>query len=379
MMNSLRHLILGILAAWFAAGIVVGDSAKGPSSGTGFFISPEGFIATNSHVIRGASEVIVFHQRKSYLAKIISNFPDADIAILKIDLDTKPPFLSIASSDSCRLGDDVFTIGFPNPKIQGVSPKYSKGHISGLMGLHDDDFKFQISLPVQPGNSGGALANSKGQVVGIVTSKLDRMRMVELTGDFPENVNYAIKSNKLLAAAQLTRDLALPAPSQNPSDGVIESVRDATVLVRAKYPDPTTFRAKPVKDTKNPKPTKSTEQSLAELVRSYLAAGDSDSTDSQLNYYGGQVWYFDQGLLDRQHIDQDIREYERAWPTRSHRVLKGPDVTKSGEGYAATVTSEFVVADDENRHVIEGSTSFEFSVSPDGKWVISRVEVEVKK
>lgn len=378
-MTSLRHLVLGLTLACLTAGTVFGDSAKGPSSGSGFFISPQGFIATNSHVFRGASEIVVFHQNKSYIAKVISNFPDADIAILKIDLDFEAPFLPIASSDSCRLGDDVFTIGFPNPKIQGVSPKYSKGHISGLMGLHDDDFKFQISLPVQPGNSGGALANSKGEAVGIVTSKLDRMRMVELTGDFPENVNYAVKSNKLLAAAELTRDLVLPSPSQNPADRVIESVRDATVLVRANYPDPTTFRATPVKDTKSPKPKKTTEQSLAELVRSYLAAGDSDSTDSQLNYYAGQVWYFDQGLLDRQHIEQDIREYERAWPTRTHRVIKGPTVTKTDDGYAATATSEFIVADEESQHVIEGSTSFEFSVSPDGKWVISRIEVAVKK
>ena len=160
---------------------------------------------------------------------------------------------------------------------------------------------------------------------------------------------------------------------------MIERVRDATVLVKAQFPDPTTFRATPVKNTKAPKPAKSTEQSLVELVHSYLKAGDSDSTDSQLNYYGGQVWYFDQGLLDRQHIEQDIREYERAWPTRSHRVLKGPTVTKTGEGYTATVTSEFIVADDMNEHTIEGTTSFEFAISPDEKWVISRIGVEVKR
>ena len=114
-------------------------------------------------------------------------------------------------------------------------------------------------------------------------------------------------------------------------------------------------------------------------MRSARKAGDSDSTNSQLNYYAGQVWYFDQGLLDRQHIEQDIREYERAWPTRTHRVIKGPTVTKTDDGYAATATSEFIVADEENQHVIEGSTSFAFSVSPDGKWVISRIEVAVKK
>jgi S1-C subfamily serine protease len=85
-----------------------------------------------------------------------------------------------------KLGEKVFTLGFPKVSIQGEEPKFTEGSISGLYGFQDDSGQFQISVPIQPGNSGGALVNAAGQVVGIIVSKLPS----------GQNVNFAVKSNR---------------------------------------------------------------------------------------------------------------------------------------------------------------------------------------
>ncbi|HZM01882.1 MAG TPA: serine protease, partial [Candidatus Saccharimonadales bacterium] len=76
--------------------------------------------------------------------------------------------LLIAASRSAHLGGTVATIGFPDPSLQGFSPKLAKGEIASLSGAGDDPRYFQISVPVQPGNSGGALVDERGNVIGIV-------------------------------------------------------------------------------------------------------------------------------------------------------------------------------------------------------------------
>ena len=92
------------------------------------------------------------------------------------------------------LGATVFTIGFPHSDVMGVQPKLANGVISSTTGVRDDAASYQISVPVQAGNSGGPLLDMNGQVVGIVAAKLRAERMFEATGDLTENVNYAIKS-----------------------------------------------------------------------------------------------------------------------------------------------------------------------------------------
>jgi S1-C subfamily serine protease len=70
------------------------------------------------------------------------------------------------------LGNSVATVGFPNIEMQGFAPKFAKGEIASLSGIQDDPCYFQISVPVQPGNSGGALVDERGNVVGVVSAKL---------------------------------------------------------------------------------------------------------------------------------------------------------------------------------------------------------------
>ena len=79
--------------------------------------------------------------------------------------------------------------------------RLAKGEIAGISGLADDARYFQISVPLQPGNSGGALVDERGNVVGVVSAKLNAAATLAASGALPENVNYAVKSSFLLGRA----------------------------------------------------------------------------------------------------------------------------------------------------------------------------------
>ena len=165
------------------------------SSGTGFAISERGHVVTNAHVIKGASKITVFVGEKSYSGSVVATDEHNDLAIIKIEHLTSPLRLNI--DHSSELGDDVTVVGYPNPSIQGRSLKLTRGSISGLKGIRDDQRLFQIDAAIQPGNSGGPLLDKSGGVIGIVNARLDDA-VVALTGAIPQNVNYAIKIDLLL-------------------------------------------------------------------------------------------------------------------------------------------------------------------------------------
>ena len=132
------------------------------------------------------------------------------------------------------LGSTVATVGFPDPTLQGFSPKLAKGEIASLSGAADDARYFQISVPVQPGNSGGALVDEHGNVVGIVAAKLNASAALAMSGSLPENVNYAIKSSYLLSFLESVPDVASklkdPLPADRKFEDVVKSAQAATVL-----------------------------------------------------------------------------------------------------------------------------------------------------
>jgi S1-C subfamily serine protease len=105
----------------------------------------------------------------------------------------------VKPSMGVKSGDEVFTMGFPNVGLQGFEPKYTKGNISSVTGVQDDTRYFQISVPVQTGNSGGPLVDKNGNVVGVVVARLSDIGTLIETGGLPQNVNYAIKSSFILA------------------------------------------------------------------------------------------------------------------------------------------------------------------------------------
>ena len=126
-------------------------------------------------------------------------------------------------------------MGFPAINVQGRDHKLTEGMISSLKGMRDDRRFFQISVPVQPGNSGGALVDEFGNVVGVVTARLND---AALGGGFiPQNVNYAVKSSVLIDFLKNVPPLAGKLPTTFDDDNkrskrdVIRAVKDAKVLV----------------------------------------------------------------------------------------------------------------------------------------------------
>lgn len=199
------------------------------SSGTGFFITEDGYLVTNEHVVRGASLVRILHHERLLDAKIVRVDPNNDLALLKVD--AKVSALPLGASRAARLGDPVLTVGFPMPDLQGQEPKLTRGDISGLAGFQDNPARFQVSTPVQPGNSGGPLVDRKGNVVGVIVSVLRPTQDA-----IPQNVNYAVKSSYVKALLETVAQLSegtLPKPSdvERPDREVIDQTVASTVQV----------------------------------------------------------------------------------------------------------------------------------------------------
>jgi S1-C subfamily serine protease len=206
------------------------------ASGTGFFITDDGYLISNYHVVKAATKVRLVTSAGTVDAKVVQVDAANDLALLKADGTFSP--LPIATSRTAHLGGTVATIGFPDPSLQGFSPKLAKGEIASLSGAGDDPRYFQISVPVQPGNSGGALVDERGNVIGIVSAKLDAAVALAASGALPENVNYAVKSSLLLSflesvpevdsKSKETKSLQTATP---PFEDVVRSAQDAAVLV----------------------------------------------------------------------------------------------------------------------------------------------------
>jgi S1-C subfamily serine protease len=133
------------------------------------------------------------------------------------------------------MGGTVATVGFHNIGLQGFAPKLAKGEIASLSGAQDDPRYFQISVPVQPGNSGGALFDEHGNVVGVVSAKLSASAALATSGALPENVNYAVKSSFLLSFLESVPEVAAKLKEPNTKDrkfeDVVKSAEQAAVLV----------------------------------------------------------------------------------------------------------------------------------------------------
>jgi tripartite-type tricarboxylate transporter receptor subunit TctC len=189
-LRALFTLVMAVVA--MTAGV-----ARGQASGSGFFITTDGYFVTNKHVVESAKSVVINAANgKKFPAEVIRVDTANDIAILKAEGTFRA--LPVQASQNVRRGDKVFTLGFPNPTLQGIEPKFTDGVISSLTGVRDEPNKYQISVAIQPGNSGGPLISSQGNVVGIVTSKLNAETMLKLGYSRPENINYAVKSNYLI-------------------------------------------------------------------------------------------------------------------------------------------------------------------------------------
>ena len=178
-----------------------GPGAPDPRSslGSGFIISEDGYVITNNHVVREADEVIVrMSDRSEFTAEIIGSDPRSDIAVLKIETDTKLPSVKLGSSDQLEVGEWVLAIGSPF----GFDYSVTAGIVSAKgRSLPNENYVpfIQTDVAINPGNSGGPLFNLDGEVVGVNSQIYSR------TGGFM-GVSFAIPIQVVMNVYQQLRD-----------------------------------------------------------------------------------------------------------------------------------------------------------------------------
>ena len=146
-----------------------GQQQEQIGTGSGVIISADGYIVTNNHVIKDASELeVTLNNKKVYKAKLIGTDSKMDIALLKIDVDEKLPFSTFADSDQVKVGEWVLAIGNPYNLTSTVTAGIVSAKARNLDTKGIQSF-IQTDAAVNPGNSGGALVNTRGELVGINT------------------------------------------------------------------------------------------------------------------------------------------------------------------------------------------------------------------
>jgi TPR repeat protein len=203
------------------------------SSGTGFFITEDGYLITNEHVAGSEAQVHLVTREGLISAKVVKVDAANDLALLKAE--GKFAALPVAASRTMKLRSTVATVGFPNIGLQEFAPKFARREIGSLSGPQADDRYFQISVPVQPGNSGGALVDKRGNVVGVLSAMLSMKAALATSGAFPQNVSYAVKSSFLLYFLESVPEIAAKLKEPNAKDmkfdDVVEQAKEATALV----------------------------------------------------------------------------------------------------------------------------------------------------
>jgi len=217
------------------------------SQGSGFVISPQGYVLTCAHVVGDQTNATLWIEGARHVGKVIAADTNVDAAIVLVE-GSHAIFhtLAFAREMQYQMGQDAFTLGFPLADFLGNKPRLNKGLISSTVGLHDDPTTLQISAEVQPGNSGGPLLNAHAQVIGMVAATLNPMKMLLATGgQLPQNVNFALKNGPIRG---LLASWKVPVPDETnaPSVQSFEEASKALALIRGGIVDETRLRENPL-------------------------------------------------------------------------------------------------------------------------------------
>jgi tetratricopeptide (TPR) repeat protein len=240
-MRITGNLIVRVLVAALVAmgsGMIAGQAAE-TSSGSGVMISAKGEILTNAHVVEACQAITVkLPSGKLEIVALVARDERNDLAVVQLTgTNNQPASVAIFREGApLRAGDAIVVLGYPLSGLLAKDANLSVGNVSALAGLADDSRYVQISAPVQPGNSGGPLLDGSGHLVGIVTAKLNALRVARFTGDIPENVNFALKAEvarTFLDSKRIAYQTARTDQKLSPAD-VGDIARAFTVYIECK-------------------------------------------------------------------------------------------------------------------------------------------------
>ena len=180
-------------------------------TGSGVIISPTGYIITNNHVIKNANEIsITLNNNKTYMAELIGTDETTDIALLKVETDEDLPYMAFGDSDNAKVGEWVLAVGNPFNLNSTVTAGIISAKSRDLSGQNLQSF-IQTDAAVNPGNSGGALVNTNGDLIGINTA------ITSQTGSYI-GYSFAVPSN---IARKIVNDIMEYGNVQNGILGVV--------------------------------------------------------------------------------------------------------------------------------------------------------------
>ncbi len=206
-----------------------GDTTSLPQSsakytGSGFRVA-DGYFVTHNHVVSGCKSLTV----NGKLATIRSVDGKSDLALVSADVAGSVPSIRMQAP---QVGEAVSITGYPlRSLLSGFN--LTTGNISSLSGIGGDIGMLQLTAPVQPGNSGGPVIDAYGNIIGVVVAKLDALKAAKITGDIPQNVNFAVHP-VLLKNFLTTNSLKYKTSSSKvsiPTPEIAEKAKDYTVLL----------------------------------------------------------------------------------------------------------------------------------------------------
>ncbi len=225
--NKLKQIEIKLNDASVAAKVPAKPKFEANFRATGFLVDGNGYIITNAHVVNNARNIIVENKKgDQFLAKAVYVNKVTDLALLKIS-DTS--FKKVSNlpytfpKSSTELGEHIFTLGYPREEVV-----YGEGYLSAKSGYYGDTTSYQISISVNPGNSGGPVINKNGEIIGIISSK-------ETNAD---GVVFAIKSKNIYdALKELKDDESIKLPTVNSLKGLdrvqqIQKLEDFVYMVK---------------------------------------------------------------------------------------------------------------------------------------------------
>jgi len=214
-----------------------GGSGSKKGTGTGFYITRQGHLLTNAHVVDGCSGLTVQQPGSAPVpATAIATDKQNDLALVQTS-SAPATTATLRGGRPVRPGDAVVAYGFPLTGRLSSGGALTTGTVSALAGMGDDTRYLQISAPIQPGNSGGPLMDTTGAVIGVTTSTYSTNKAAQATGGTtPQNVNFAIKADVMrtfLASSGISAETSTGGRELSPPD-IGERARAFTVMIECK-------------------------------------------------------------------------------------------------------------------------------------------------
>jgi hypothetical protein len=332
---------LGSMHGWFhwlffAVGLATGllpVAGQEVKSGSGFIFHPDGYILTNNHVVADSTEqIVVLPNGDRVPAKLVATDPKIDLALLKIP-GSNLPSLPIGESRKISVMDPVLALGFPMFSTIGYDVSAYDGKINALRQSENATPLFQIDANINPGNSGGPLLNDRGEVIGIVVSKINAMQLAKTMGAIPERINFAIPIDEARSMIRIAYPGFTPSHRIVPlrDQDIFAQSKDATVLILAPKKVETANRSlspqnespSEVLTGPNTQPV-AMKPSLLAFIQAFVQSRASNHLESAMQFYAPKVNYYDKGAVDGESIRQDISEFWRHWPRREYQLFDNP-------------------------------------------------------